>query len=902
MVVTTKRRVHQVAKEFNISNEALIGFLTELDFAVQSPMTALSDEMYEQVLRKYKKEPVKKDADYEFRKHIRDKKLEEEKERAKARHDLEERMRVATKLMEKRSPKESAKEKELAAAGSTARKPVRRKTAAKPVDGKPVEVGPAPAQVETRLEPKHVPSLQETIVALIPEEDLHPTTPPPSHAEPPTSKVTVVTSPAPSPKKDEKAAEEAGEAAKKRKKRRRRKKKDKAAPLEVEGILAEAKDRAREKTRHPLATREDENRGQVRKGKKKKKRKISDQEIEESIRQTLAAMEGGGKPKARRRRTHTEDGELVAEDENKLSVPEFISASDLAKLMEVDPSEVIRKCIELGIIVSINQRLDADTIVTVADEFGFDAEIVQEYGTEELEEQDESDDPGDLVGRPPVVTIMGHVDHGKTSLLDYIRESNIVSRESGGITQHIGAYEVEFNGRSITFLDTPGHEAFTAMRARGAKATDVVVLVVAADDGVQQQTLEAISHARAAGVPIVIAINKIDKPNANPDTIKQQLSQHGILVESWGGKFQSAELSAKTGVGVDHLLELVLLEADILDLKANPQRRARGVVIEAELDKGKGPVATVLVQTGTLKIGDPYIAGHFHGKVRAMYDEQGRRLHDAPPSKPVRVVGFAGVPSAGDTLVVMASELEAREISLKRQQLKRAQEFRKTQHITLDQLSKRIKEGEVKELRAIVKADFDGSVEALSDSLLKLSTNEVAVNVIHKGVGGISESDVLLAAASDAIIFGFHVRATQQAREIAERESVDIRNYKIIYDAVNDVKAALEGMLEPEISEEITSSIAVRETFKVPKAGTVAGCYVQTGKVHRSDSIKLYRNDKLIFEGKIGSLKRFKDDVREVAAGFECGIKLENYDDIHVGDVLDSFQIVKTKRTLAAAA
>lgn len=900
MVVTTKRRVHQVAKEFNISNEALIGFLTELDFSVQSPMTALTDEMYEQVLRKYKKEPVKKDADYEFRKQIRDKKLEEEKERAKARHDLEERMRVATKLMEKRSPRESAKEKEAATAETTARKPVRRRTAAKPVDGKPVDVGPASAPVEARLEPKHVPTLQETIVSLIPEEDLHPTAPH-THAEPPASKVTVVTTPAPTAK-DEKASEETSEAAKKRKKRRRRKKKDKAAPLEGEGVVADVKDRARDKARHPLQTREDENRGQVRKGKKKKKRKISDQEIEESIRQTLAAMEGGGKPKARRRRTHTEDGELVAEDENKLSVPEFISASDLAKLMEVDPSEVIRKCIALGIIVSINQRLDADTIVTVADEFGFDAEIVQEYGTETLEEKVEGDDPQDLVSRPPVVTIMGHVDHGKTSLLDYIRESNIVSRESGGITQHIGAYEVEFNGRLISFLDTPGHEAFTAMRARGAKVTDVVVLVVAADDGVQQQTLEAISHARAAGVPIVIAINKIDKPNANPDTIKQQLSQHGILVESWGGKYQSAELSAKTGVGVDHLLELVLLEADILDLKANPKRHARGVVIEAELDKGKGPVATVLVQTGTLRVGDPYIAGHFHGKVRAMYDEQGRRLHEAPPSKPVRVVGFSGVPSAGDTLVVMNSELEAREISLKRQQLKRAQEFRKTQHITLDQLSKKIKEGEVKELRAIVKADFDGSVEALSDSLLKLSTNEVAVNVIHKGVGGISETDVLLAAASDAVIFGFHVRATQQAREIAERESVDIRSYKIIYDAVNDVKAALEGMLEPEISEEITSSIAVRETFKVPKAGTVAGCYVQTGKVHRSDNVKLYRNDKLIFEGKIASLKRFKDDVREVAAGFECGIKLESYDDIHVGDVLESFQIVKTKRTLAAAA
>ncbi len=902
MVVTTKRRVHQVAKEFNISNEALIGFLTELDFSVQSPNAALTDEMYEQILKKYRKEPAKKDADYEFRRHIRDKKLEEEKERAKARQELEERMRVATKLMEKRSPKETAKEKRAAKTAPEEAKPARRKAAPKPEQpgATPVEViDAAPPVIEARVEPKSLPSLQETIASLIPEEDLHPTTAP-AHAEPPAGKVTVVEPVAPPPKKAA-TAEETTEAAKKRKKRRRRKKKDKTVAPETEEVLLTEAEQAREKTKHPAVAQEEEERA-ARKGKRKKKRKISDAEIEESIRQTLAAMEGGGKPRVRRRRARSEDGELVADEQNKLQVPEFVSAADLAKLMEVDPSEVIRKCMGLGIIVSINQRLDADTIITVADEFGYDVEIVQEYGTETVEEQEEQDDPADLVSRPPVVTIMGHVDHGKTSLLDYIRESNIVSRESGGITQHIGAYEVEFNGRLITFLDTPGHEAFTAMRARGAKVTDVVVLVVAADDGVQQQTLEAISHARAAGVPIVIAINKIDKPGANPDVIKNQLSQHGILVESWGGKYQSAELSAKTGVGVDHLLELVLLEADILDLKANPKRRARGVVIEAELDKGKGPVATVLVQTGTLRVGDPFIAGHNHGKVRAMYDEHGRRLQQAPPSKPVRVVGFAGIPSAGDTLAVMSSEAEAKEISLKRQQLKRAQDYRKTQHLTLDQLSRKIKEGGVKELRAIVKADFDGSMEALSDALLKLSTNEVAVNVIHKGVGGISESDVLLAAASEAVVFGFHVRATQQAREAAERESVDIRIYKIIYDAVNDVKAALEGMLEPEISEEITSSIAVRETFRVPKVGTVAGCYVQSGKVHRSDSMKLYRNDKLIFEGKIASLKRFKDDVREVAAGFECGIKLEGYDDIHVGDVMESFQIVKTKRTLVAAA
>jgi translation initiation factor IF-2 len=490
------------------------------------------------------------------------------------------------------------------------------------------------------------------------------------------------------------------------------------------------------------------------------------------------------------------------------------------------------------------------------------------------------------------------VDHGKTSLLDYIRESNVVAGESGGITQHIGAYEVEFNGRHIAFLDTPGHEAFTAMRARGAQATDIVILVVAADDGVQQQTIEAINHARAANVPIVVAINKIDKPGANPDTIKQQLAQQSILVESWGGKVQSAEVSAKSGKGVDRLLESVLLEADLLDLKANAKRRARGVIIESELDRGKGAVATVLVQKGTLHVGDAFIAGHFSGKVRAMYDERGKRAQSAPPSTPVRVVGFAGVPAAGDPFVVMADERAAREISQKRQQLKREQDFRRVRHITLDQISKQIKEGAVKELRIIVKGDFDGSVEAVSDSLMKLSTNEVAVNVIHKAVGGISESDVLLATASEAIILGFHVRSTLEAREIAERENVDIRHYKIIYDAVNDVKAALEGLLEPEISENITGTIEIRNIFKVPKIGTAAGCYVQSGKLVRSDNVRLYRDDKLIFEGKIASLKRFKEDVREVSAGFECGLSLENFDDVHVGDVIEAYQIVKTKRTL----
>lgn len=918
MTTTTKKRVHQVAKEFNISTETLTGFLAEHSFEVHSPMTALPDEMYELALKKFSKEPViARSADQEFRRQIRDKKLEDEKEKARARQQYDERLRVTTNLMESRthvgarkaegiaSPqvraaraaKSAADEIAKAHASAESLKP--HDTKAEPVTAKATDPISRPV-AETPAEAKHVPTLHERVVSLITPEDLHSKPSTPTVTTEHDVKVVTVDK----PKSEDKTEESADK--KKKKRRRRKKKPTKSDPTLLEDLGITPEDQQdeefpKEKIRH-LETTDDSKRATGAKKPKKRKKKISEEEIEESIRQTLAAMESGGKPRPKRRRERGETGEMEAEDESRISVPEFISASDLSKYLHVDPSEVIRKCLSLGMIISINQRLDGETIITLADEFGYDAEIVQEYGSEDASEEPSKEDPAFLKSRPPVVTIMGHVDHGKTSLLDYLRKSNITAGESGGITQHIGAYEVGFNGRAITFLDTPGHEAFTAMRARGAKATDIVILVVAADDGVQQQTLEAVSHARAASVPMVVAINKIDKSSANPDSIKQQLAQHGVLVESWGGRVQSAEISAKTGKGIEHLLELVLLEADLLDLKANPGRRARGVVVEAELDKGKGPVATVLVQSGTLHVGDPYVAGQMHGKVRAMYDETGRRVHEAPPSRPVRVVGFSGVPNAGDILTVMATEQEAKEIGLKRQQLKRAQDFRKVKHMTLDQLSKQVKEGQIKELRLIVKGDVDGSVEALSDSLLKISNNEVAVKVIHKGVGGISESDVLLAAASDAVVFGFHVRATQQARDVAERETVDIRMYKIIYDAVNDVKAALEGMLEPELSEQITSSVNVRATFKIPKVGTIAGCYVQSGKINRNDNIRLYRNDKLIHEGKIASLKRLKDDAREVASGFECGIGVAGYDDIHVGDVIESFQVIKTKRTLAAVA
>jgi len=872
-----------------------MNYLAKLNrgYDIRGPMTALSDEMYEEVLKKYRKEPeAQHDPNYEFRKRLRDKKAEEEKGRERARHDLAERMQVTSKLAERRAQQpqrtgevEARRERDkgVTVVSDAAKRDGRGKKVAESIE---IVARHEPEKALSIVEAKPIPSIHDTVVALISkekEEQRH-------HKEERRPAATPASEAAPaSPAK--KAAPAAGEEGikKKRKRKRRRKKKAIVVDMAPEEVI-EAR----------LAKDKEKDKSGSKRVKKRKKRKISDEEIDESIRQTLATMAGGGKARpVRRRRVVSENGaEIPVDEANKLKVPEFVSAADLARLMEVEPSEVIRKCLDLGMVVSINQRLDADVIVAVADEFGFQAEIVQEYGVDIIEQGEEDDLTEGLLARSPVVTIMGHVDHGKTSLLDFIRESKIAAGEHGGITQHIGAYVVEFKNRRITFLDTPGHEAFTAMRARGAQATDIVILVVAADDGVQLQTVEAINHARAANVPMVVAINKIDKPTANPDHIKQQLSQQGILVESWGGKYQSAEVSAKTGKGIENLLELVLLEADLKDLKANPTRRAKGVIIESELDKGKGPVATVLVQSGTLNIGDPFIAGHFSGRVRAMYDERGRRVQSAPPSTPVRVVGFAGVPTAGDPLIVMASEREAKEISLKRQQIKREHEYRKVRHVTLDQFSKQIKEGVVKELRLIVKGDVDGSVEALSDSLLKLSNKEVTIRVIHKAVGGISESDVLLAAASDAIIIGFQIRVSAQARAVAERENVDIRNYKIIYDAVNNVKAALEGLLDPEISEQVTATIEVRKIFRVPKFGTIAGCHVQTGKVTRSDLIRLYRNDRLIHEGRIGSLKRLKDDVREVASGFECGLGLENYDDLHEGDVLETYQIIKTRRTL----
>ncbi|MFQ6091879.1 MAG: translation initiation factor IF-2 [bacterium] len=647
---------------------------------------------------------------------------------------------------------------------------------------------------------------------------------------------------------------------------------------------ARKRERKRRKKRGPKPAERAKGRGP------KTRSRVDQKAVEASVKKTLARMEGKGRPRRRYQKSKTEAG-LEIEETDVIRVSEFVSVAELAELMEVSPTEVIAKCLEMGLLVTINQRLDMDTIIMVADEFGFEVEPVAEYGTEIFGEEQEEEEEEALEPRAPVVTIMGHVDHGKTKLLDYIRHTNVVASEAGGITQHIGAYDVEVAGGKITFLDTPGHEAFTAMRARGTQVTDVVVLVVAADEAVMPQTVEAIDHARAANVPIVVAINKIDKPNANPEAIKKQLAQHGLLVEGWGGKTVAVNVSAKTGEGMDKLLEMLLLVAQMLEFKANPHKRAKGVIIEAELDRGKGPVATVLIQEGTLRIGDPFVTGFYSGRIRTLINARGQRVDSVGPSTPVRVIGINGVPMAGDTFVVMDSERGARELSLKRQQLKREHDYRPIRRITLDDISRQIKTGKVKDLCLILKGDVDGSVEALSDALMKLSDERV--RVIHRGVGAISASDVLLAVASEAIIIGFHVRPDVRARSLAQQENVDIRAYTIIYEAVNDVKAAIKGLLEPVMKENIIGTLEVRETFRASELDTVAGCFVRTGTARRNASVRLIRDNVMIYDGKIASLRRFKEDVREVRSGFECGVGLEKFNDIKIDDVLEVYEVVE---------
>ena len=634
-------------------------------------------------------------------------------------------------------------------------------------------------------------------------------------------------------------------------------------------------------------------------------------EIQKQIKETYARMnEGKGKnnfgAKHRKEKREAAADRLQEEiqqqelDKKVLKVTEFVTVNDLATLMNNTPvTKVIAACMSLGLMVSINQRLDAETLVLVAEEFGYEVEFVTANLTEEINSEEETDKPEDLVPRPPVITVMGHVDHGKTSLLDYIRKANVIAGEAGGITQHIGAYNVKLpSGRRITFLDTPGHEAFTAMRARGAKMTDLAIIIIAADDAIMPQTVEAISHAQAAGVPMVFAINKLDKPGANPDKIREQLSNMNILVEDWGGKYQCQEISAKKGINVDLLLDKVLLEADMLDLKANPNRRATGAVIESSLDKGRGYLATVLVQNGTMRVGDVMLSGCYTGRVKAMFNERGQKVDEAGPSTPVSVLGLNGAPTAGETFNIMADEREAKEIANKREQLIRIQGIKTQKHMTLEEIGRRIAIGNFKELNVIVKGDVDGSVEALSDSLIKLSTEEVRVNVIHKAVGAISESDVLLAAASDAVIIGFQVRPSTGARKLAEKEEIEIRLYSVIYDAINEVKDGIEGMLAPEEKEEITATAEVLETFKISKVGTIAGAIVREGKLQRTSKIRVIRDGIVVYTGELGSLKRFKDDVKEVVSGQDCGLNILNYNDIKVGDIVEAYQVVEVKRTL----
>ena len=636
------------------------------------------------------------------------------------------------------------------------------------------------------------------------------------------------------------------------------------------------------------------------------KQEVSDEDVAKQVKETLARLTNKGKNKAAKYRKEKreniqnrqlEQEELEQEESKVLKLTEFVTANELANMMDIPVTQVISTCMSVGIMVSINQRLDAETINLVAEEFGYKTEYVSAEVAQAVEE--EADAEEDLQPRAPIVTVMGHVDHGKTSLLDYIRKANVIAGEAGGITQHIGAYNVKLeDGRRITFLDTPGHEAFTAMRARGAKVTDVVIIIVAADDNVMPQTKEAINPAMAAGVPIVFAINTVDKPNANPDKIKEELAAMNFLVEEWGGKYQSQDISAKKGTGVPELLEKVLLEAEMLDLKANPNRKATGSIIESSLDKGRGYVATVLVSNGTLHVGDIVLAGTSYGKVKAMFNERNQRLKEAGPSEPVLILGLNGAPAAGDTFHVFDTDQEAREIANKREQLAREQGLRTQKMLTLDEVGRRLALGDFHELNVIVKGDVDGSVEALSDSLIKLSTEQIQVNVIHKGVGQISESDVSLAAASDAIIVGFQVRPSGNAAKLAEQEGVDIRKYSIIYDAIEEVKSAMEGMLAPTLKEQVTSTIEVREVFNISKVGMVAGAMVKTGKVKRTDKARLIRDGIVIFTGSINALKRFKDDVKEVGTNFECGISLTNCNDLKVGDVIETYEEVEVKQTL----
>lgn len=925
-------RLSQVARKLNVGSSTIVDFLSSKGFEVDSsPNSKITGEQYNMLAKEFAASAHEKEEASHLTigtKHAEEKpaapKPDPQPAPTSTSKKSEEEVLIKNLTKDNVVKKEEPKKPEPTPA-----------PAPKPEPEKPKEEEPAPApKVEKQPEPqvqKKEEKEQEDkphTFKVVGKIDLEPKKKP----EPP--KPPKVETPKPEPKKEEKPAPEQTETIKAKAdslsglkvlgkiELPTKKEKPKQDPNQNKGNdqsqSGDKKKRPRKRIQSKVERPDNRGGGGDRRGGQKSgndnrkrvpKEELTDKQIQDQIKETLARLSGGkGAGKGNRSKYRKEKRNAAAEaaeermlkeqEESKvLKVTEFISASDLASLMGVSVNEVISTCMGLGMFVSINQRLDAEAITIIADEFGFDVSFTT--ADEDVEVIEEEDTAEELIDRAPIVTIMGHVDHGKTSLLDYIRDSNVTEGEAGGITQHIGAYDVTTeDGKRIAFLDTPGHEAFTAMRARGAKITDVAIIVVAADDNVMPQTKEAINHAQVAEVPIVIAINKVDKPNANPDKIREELAQMNILVEDWGGKYQCQEVSAKTGQGVEELLEKVLLEAELLELKANPDKNAVGTVIEATLDKGRGYLTTLMVQAGTLNIGDVLLAGPHYGKVKAMFDHRGNKLKSVGPSTPVQMLGLDGAPQAGDRFNVMDSEREAREVANKREQIIREQSVRTKKHITLDEIGRRLAVGNFKELNVIIKGDVDGSIEALGDSLLKLSTEEVQVNIIHKGVGQISESDVLLATASDAVIIGFQVRPSSGARKLAENEEIEIRLYSIIYDAINDIKDAMEGLLEPTEKEVITGNIEVRETFKITKVGTVAGCFVTDGFVKRNNQIRLIRDGIVVYTGDIGQLKRFKDDVAEVKAGYECGLSIKNFNDIKVGDVIEGFEIQEVKRTL----
>ena len=889
-----KIKIFNLAKELNLSSETIIDFLKKKGFNVKSHMSTVTDEMIPVIMGHFKKDKEVADRHQRKLKEFRSTRKKESKEKAEKSEKSEkpEKEETLPKRIEEVQPTSSEPKVQVIEEISQPSIEVIEKKKVEEITLPVVESIAVPSKP---IEPI-VTKAEKTEIVEKPKE-AHP-----GKAKSETRGKKVIQSPLEAAVARQqrgltikgKIDLTAGRGGQKKEIEEKKKKKKKKVRYEVK------------KTKTSTKKSEDEEEIKTRKRKRVRRAEVDEDEVAKAIRETLAdsgdelaIARAAIRRKKKEKREEEEQKKLdqLEHEKMRIKATEFVTVGELANLMRVSVAEVIQKVMSLGIMVSINQRLDKDTITLVSDEFGFQVDFEEEFTSDAL--SDIEDDEVTLLPRPPVVTIMGHVDHGKTSLLDYIRNTNVVAGESGGITQHIGAYEVTIgDGKQVTFLDTPGHEAFTAMRARGAQVTDIVVLVVAADDSVMPQTVEAISHAQAANVPIVVALNKIDKAESNPDRIKQQLSERGLLIEEYGGKHQAVEISAKKGTNVLLLLEKILLEAEMLNLRANPNREARGTLVEAELDKGKGIIATILVQKGTLRIGDSFVCGVWSGKVRAMFNERGQRVKAAKPSQPVQVIGFDGIPQAGDDLIGIEDDRQAREISIKRQQLKREQDFRQSRRLTLDDISQQIKDGQVRDLPVIVKADVDGSAEALSDSLMKLSTNEVKVQVIYKGVGGISESDVLLAMASSAVIIGFHVRPNLKARQLAQQEDVDIRIYSIIYDAINDVRSALEGMLAPTVTEEVTATIDVRDVFKVSKVGTIAGCHVRDGKIVRNNRVRLIRDGIEIFAGSIASLKRFKEDVREVEQGFECGISLENFNDIKNGDIIEAYKTVETKRKL----